>query len=197
MQRLSWGFAGAEGRVGSLCSLRSLAVCGYDTMFVAPCCPECFWNTNALVMWGGQHRATSMLPPTKHFIGGIFCPWPCPAELWGLCLVQGWGQDGGFPRAQQARWSWARSRCCQAQLYVLRWKWSCGMRCELLYRELFQAAGAWGGQDSCSQGSRGSNLSQLSTFTTSTKVPRVGLFSVGCSSSLLSKPQTLEGETRE
>lgn len=36
------GFAGAEGRAGPLCSLGSLAVCGYDSVFVATCCPEHF-----------------------------------------------------------------------------------------------------------------------------------------------------------
>lgn len=36
------GFARAEGRAEPLCALGSLAVCGYDSMFVATCCSEPF-----------------------------------------------------------------------------------------------------------------------------------------------------------
>lgn len=168
--------------------------------------------------WGGHHRAASVLPLTERFpwrcLLLLLCPSRAVGSVLGTRVRAGQGVPEGTAclllRERQAQWSWARPRCCRAQLCVLRWERGRGMGCESVHRELLQAAGTWGWAGSawlgllpCSKplqtserywgqgvqpGQRGRKPSQLSAFTASMEAPRVGLFSAGCCSSPISKP---------
>lgn len=112
-------------------------------------------------------------------------------------------------RERQSQWSWARPRCCWAWLRVLVWELGCGMCVKQCSGSYGKQLAPGGGQDPfgwarfpaasscrlvsaarvrvCSRGSKGGNLPSSLLSPPSMETPPVGLLSVGCFNSALSK----------